>query len=241
MGMTVVVEIADRHATEETSEKIFSYFEYIDQKFSTYKADSEITGINDGLIKPGGYSADMQEVFRLSEETKKQTGGYFDIRTPEGTYDPSGLVKGWAIHNASKMLLKDGFNNFYIDIGGDIQACGKNNRKEQWRVGIRNPFRPETEIVKVLSIEDRGVATSGTYARGEHIYNPHARVPSANGIVSLTVIGPDIYEADRFATAAFAMGKDGIGFIEKLDGFEGYMIDKDGIATLTSGFEKYTL
>lgn len=40
-------------------------------------------------------------------------------------------------------------------------------------------------------------------------------------MVSLTVIGPDIYEADRFATAAFAMGVDGIYFLEKLGGVRG--------------------
>ena len=50
------------------------------------------------------------------------------------------------------------------------------------------------------------------------------------------MIGPNIYEADRFATAAFAMGRDGILFIEELQGFEGYMIDRNGMATLTSGF-----
>ena len=43
-------------------------------------------------------------------------------------------------------------------------------------------------------------------------------------------------EADRFATAAFAMGKDGILFIENLPGFEGYAIDAKGIATMASGF-----
>ena len=35
------------------------------------------------------------------------------------------------------------------------------------------------------------------------------------------------------------MGRDGIVFIEQLEGFEGYMIDAQGIATLTSGFERY--
>jgi thiamine biosynthesis lipoprotein len=50
-----------------------------------------------------------------------------------------------------------------------------------------------------------------------------------------------VYEADRFATAAFAMGKRGIQFIEKLVGFEGYMIDVEARATLTSGFERYVL
>jgi len=54
------------------------------------------------------------------------------------------------------------------------------------------------------------------------------------------VVGPNIYEADRFATAGFAMGKNGILFIEKTPGIEGYMITKEGLATETSGFHRYT-
>jgi len=57
----------------------------------------------------------------------------------------------------------------------------------------------------------------------------------------VTVIGPNVYEADRFATAAFAMGRKGIEFIEKLVDFEGYMIDAQARATFTSGFERYVL
>ena len=56
-------------------------------------------------------------------------------------------------------------------------------------------------------------------------------------IVSLTVIGPDVLEADRFATAGFAMGRAGILFIEQTPGLEGYLVDRNGRATLTSGFE----
>jgi thiamine biosynthesis lipoprotein ApbE len=65
--------------------------------------------------------------------------------------------------------------------------------------------------------------------------------PAPTDVVSLTVIGPNVYEADRFATAAFAMGKKGIYFIEQLPGFEGYMIDTSAQATYTSGFERYVL
>ncbi len=66
-------------------------------------------------------------------------------------------------------------------------------------------------------------------------------IPEAHldDVKSLTVIGPDIYEADRFATAAFAMGRGGIDFIESLEGFEGYMIDASKTATFTSGFGRY--
>ncbi len=54
------------------------------------------------------------------------------------------------------------------------------------------------------------------------------------------MIGPNVYEADRFATAAFAMGRTGISFLENMPNFEGYMIDSEGRATMTSGFANYT-
>jgi thiamine biosynthesis lipoprotein len=95
------------------------------------------------------------------------------------------------------------------------------------------------EIVKVLAVSNCGVATSGTSIRGPHIYNPKIDGQLVTDVVSLTVIGPNIYEADRFATAAFAMGEEGIRFIERLEGFEGYMIDQRGLATFTSGFARY--
>ena len=239
MGMTIAVEIVDELSTQKIFDNVFSYFKYVDDTFSTYKKTSEISKINNGLIKESQYSEDMKEVFELSEKTKKETGGYFDIKTPKGNYDPSGMVKGWAIYNASKILLREGFKNFCIEAGGDMEVRGKNNLGEPWSVGIRSPFNPEKEIVKVLSIENKGVATSGTYVRGEHIYNPHTKARATNDIISLTIIGPNIYEADRFATAAFAMGSEGINFIEKLNGFEGYAIDKNGIATMTSNFDTY--
>ncbi len=238
MGMPITVEIIDVSIGNENLNEIFSYFEYIDEKFSTYKDISEITRINNGEIKESDYSKDMKIVFALSEETKIKTDGYFDIVASTGEYDPSGLVKGWAIYNASKILEKQGFNNFYIEAGGDIQVRGKNKQKENWKIGIKNPFNPK-EIIKVISVNNKGVATSGTYIRGQHIYDPKKRREPITEIASLTVIGPNIFEADRFATAAFAMREEGIKFIENLPGFEGYMIDKNGIATMTSGFEKY--
>ena len=237
MGMPVVVEIADANASQASLDAVFDYFTAIDERFSTYKPTSEITLFNEGTIAEAQLSEEMKTVFHLSEETKKLTNGFFDIDFA-GTRDPSGLVKGWAIHNAADILRKKGFKNFYVEVGGDIEVAGKNNSGTLWSIGIRNPFKRE-EVVKVVYLDNKGIATSGSAVRGLHVYNPKEKRPAAD-MVSMTVIGPNIYEADRFATAAFAMGKSGIHFIEGLPGFEGYMIDHDGIATYTSGFEKYT-
>jgi FAD:protein FMN transferase len=77
------------------------------------------------------------------------------------------------------------------------------------------------------------------YIRGNHIYNPHTGQFGSDDIVSITVVGPDVLEADRYATAAFAMGREGIYFIERTKGLEAYEIDVSGVARMTSGLERY--
>ncbi|GER86103.1 FAD:protein FMN transferase [Dictyobacter vulcani] len=236
MGMPITLEILDPSASQGDLDHVFAYFEYVDETFSTYKTSSEISQFNRGELTEEQYSPDLHTILVLSEQTKKDTNGYFDIEH-EGVCDPSGIVKGWAIHNAAHKLRERGWQNFYIDAGGDVEVAGTKDG-HPWKIGIRNPFN-RNQNVKILTLSDQGIATSGTAIRGQHIYNPYQPASPLEDIVSLTVIGPNVYEADRFATAAFAMGKEGIVFIEKLAGFEGYMIDIHARATFTSGFERY--
>lgn len=237
MGMPITVEIC--HASPAALDPIFTLFRTIDQRFSPWIADSEVTALNAGRLPPGSESAALREVLDLAEATLRDSDGYFDIRQPSGNIDPCGIVKGWALRNAARAIRAAGFCDFHVEAGGDIQTGGVNAAGQPWRVGIRNPFDPD-RIVQVICPQGRGVATSGSYIRGAHIYNPHDPDADLTRVVSLTVIGPDVFEADRFATAAFAMGEPGIGFIERREGLEGYMIDCDGIATQTSGFTALT-
>jgi len=236
MGMPAIINVIDVGITEEDISEVFSYFNYIDKKFSTYKEDSEISQINRGELKEWDYSLEMKKILKLSEETKKATNGYFDINF-NGVLDPSGLVKGYAVFQGAEILRKKGFLNYFVEIAGDIQIQGKNEKGESWKVGIQNPFNLD-EIIKTIRLSNKGIATSGNYIRGTHIYNPKQK-KFAEEIAGITVIGPNVYEADRFATAAFAMGESGIEFIEKLKGFDAYMVKKNKKAVLTSRFEEY--
>jgi thiamine biosynthesis lipoprotein len=238
MGMPVTVEVLDPSISADDLEAVFAYFTRVDETFSTYKAASEIARINRGELPPAAYSADMRTILGLAEQTRQETDGYFDIQH-SGRRDPSGIVKGWAIRNAAHLLAARGFGNCYVEAGGDAQVCGTKGGAP-WRVGIRNPFR-RSEIVKVLGLSDRGIATSGTAIRDQHIVNPRRPGVPILDVVSLTVVGPDVYEADRFATAAFAMGARGLQFLERREGLEAYQIDRHGIATYTSDFERYVL
>ena len=239
MGMPILVEVVEAAAVKKDIDEVFDYFQHIDEKFSTYKETSEISQINRGKLKSKDYSEEMKVVLELSEKTKKETGGYFNIQN-KNKIDPSGLVKGWAILNATWLLAKKGFKNYYIEAGGDIQMSGSNSEGKPWRIGIRNPFN-RSENVKIIETSNEGVATSGTYIRGQHVYNPYDPDKKITEIISITVIGPNIYEADRMATAALAMGKKGIEFIRTLNKFAGYMINHEGMATFTNNFEKYVV
>lgn len=239
MGMPITIEIVDPSASD-AGEEAFAWFEAVDARFSLYRPDSEITALNAGRVDGANASPAMREVLALAARTKDQTNGYFNICRPQGDLDPSGIVKGWAIQKAAQIIRRSGARDFYVDAGGDIQSAGKNSLGAAWSIGIRNPFEP-TEIVKKIAPQGLGVATSGSSARGQHIYNPHAPAEPISAIVSLTILGPDVLEADRFATAAFAMGEAGLGFIERLDGFEAYCIDAGRRAAWTSGFAAFVI
>ena len=234
MNMPVTIELSNKQISKYANrdmEKVFDYFRSINAKYSPFKENSEVGKLNRGEK----VSKEMAEILEMAEELKEQTGGYFDIKKPDGKIDPSGIVKGWAIKNAADILRHLGYKRFHVDAGGDAEIVGRN-----WKWGIRNPFNV-TEIVKVLKLNNCGIATSGTYERGQHIYDPVAKKAGITDIISMTVIGPNVFEADKFSTPAFAMGRAGIEFIEKQKDLEGYVIDKRGIATMTTGFGRYVL
>jgi len=230
MGMPVIAE-----STKGPLEDIFEFLRQIDERFSPFKETSEVSRFNAGLLSENDLSADVRYVLAQCERTKQETDGYFDCYH-KGKFDPSGYVKGWAIQRAADMLAP--YGSYYMEIAGDLQVGGTKDG-QPWAIGVRNPFNA-TEIVKRVALSDAGIATSGTAARGQHIYNPHAEGP-INEIVSLSVIAPKIVDADRFATAAFAMGRAGIEFIARQPGLEGYMIESEGIATFTPGFNAYVI
>ena len=248
MGMPITVAIPDRERMDdvgprtrfatvaEAADAVFDSFRRVDGQFSPYKPESETSRIDRGELDESQASPDMKEVLRLSEETKAATDGYFDVRF-NGRFDPSGLVKGWAIYRAARILDDDGFISFCIEAGGDIEVRGANDEGQPWAIGLRSPFEP-SKLIRTLALPACGIATSGTYIRGEHIYNPRTG-NAANEIASFTVIGPNVYEADRFATAAFAMGKAGIEFMAERPGFDAYMVDWSGMATYTPGFARF--
>jgi thiamine biosynthesis lipoprotein len=148
--------------------------------------------------------------------------------------EPSGLVKGWSVDRVSALLEAAGLCDFAVSAGGDVVTRGRALPDGCWRVGIQHPDIAD-RIAKVVVANDLAIATSGAYARGDHVLDPHTG-RSPTGVLSVTITGPELATADAYATAAFAMGTAGPAWTARLDGYEAMTILSDGRVLSTPGF-----
>jgi thiamine biosynthesis lipoprotein len=233
MGMGVVVDVRDRDVEESAVDDVFGWLRFVDDTFSTYKPESEICRLERGELSLADASPHVGEVLERCEELREETRGYFDARAA-GNLDPSGLVKGWAVDRAAGLLADAGARNFALYAGGDVVVRGRPEPEKRWQVGIRHPHRAD-RVAAVVETEDLAIATSGTYARGDHVLDPHTGRPPS-GLLSVTVAGPKLATADAYATAAFAMGERGPAWTARLDGYEAMSILESETVLSTPGF-----
>jgi FAD:protein FMN transferase len=234
MGMPIGIDVADADGAD--IEPAFAWLREIDAIFSTYRDDSDISRLDRGEVSLAVCRPEVDEVLTRCLALERATGGFFSVRAA-GRLDPSGLVKGWAVAGAADRLAAVGIESFCINAGGDVIARGRPEPDRRWRVGIRHPVDLD-RLAAVVAVEDLGVATSGEYERGAHILDPHTGRPPS-GLLSVTVIGPDLAAADAYATAAFAMGAGGPAWTATLTGYDAMCITDDHRVVSTAGFARH--
>ncbi|WP_045743103.1 MULTISPECIES: FAD:protein FMN transferase [Actinoplanes] len=237
MGTVVSIELADDLPAPRQQELIdatCTWLHEVDARFSTYKDDSEVCRFRDGTLRLEDASADLRLVLDRCADLWRDTDGYFDAYAG-GRLDPSGYVKGWSVEVASQRLTAAGSTRHYIGAGGDIRMRGTGPTGGPWRVGVRHPWEAD-KLSWVLGVTDGAVATSGTYERGAHVFDPRTG-KAASGLRSVTVVGPDLALADAYATAALAMGEAGLTWLAKKtdEGYESAAVTDDGRAFTSAG------
>ena len=234
MGTVITIDLRDRGVDTDAIDAAVRWFHDVDARFSTYRADSEISRLGRGELALDACSSDVRDVVRRCEEMRIRSNGCFDIHYGE-RLDPSGLVKGWSVERAAAMLEAAGACNFFINAGGDIVARGVPEPGRRWRLGIRHPEHAD-RVAAVLAISDVAVATSGLYESGDHIIDPHTHL-GPRGVVSVTVAGPSLTDADAYATAAFVMGEAGVTWVAAIDGYDMLAITADHRVLSTAGMD----
>jgi thiamine biosynthesis lipoprotein len=234
MGIPVGIDVRDDAIDPAALDRAFDWLRRVDAAFSTYRADSEVSRLNAGTLALADASPTVRAVLERCSVLRERTRGRFDVRA-RGPLDPSAFVKGWAVEQAARLLADCGARNLCVHAGGDVRVRGERAPGQPWRVGVQHPHRRDC-VAAVLRAHDLAVATSGAYERGAHVVDPRTGEPP-EGVLSVTVLGPDLGMADAYATAAFAMGADGPEWTLGLGDYEALTILSDGRVLSTPGVE----
>lgn len=167
----------------------------------------------DRLLKIIGYK--KIKVNKDSNQIRKEI--------PDIYIDLSSIAKGYGVDKVSDLLLKKGFKNFLVEIGGEVKTNGIKSERDEWLVGIASP-KNGFSINKVIRLKNMSMATSGDYRnyfekngiRYSHTINPKTGYPIKHKLASVSVINKSCTLADAYATAIDVMGeKKGLSFANK--------------------------
>jgi thiamine biosynthesis lipoprotein len=145
--------------------------------------------------------------------------------------DLNAIAKGYAVDEISRLIAADGFENYLVEIGGEVYAAGLRPDGRHWRVGINRPQKDAafSEVYKAVSIDNQAFATSGDYrnffeingVRYSHVIDPRTGYPVSNGVVSVSIIADNCTLADGLATAVMVMGAEkGLQLVNRLENVE---------------------
>lgn len=162
--------------------------------------------------------------------------------TPGVRINLGGIAKGYAVEHGAALLRERGVVNAILNAGGDTRVLG-DRRGQPWIVGIRHPRLGDAVFTR-LPIVDEAISTSGDYERFfdegghryHHILNPATGLPT-EGVLSVTVVGPDATTTDGLSTTLFVMGPEaGLKMLaESFPDYEAVVVESSGKMSYSAG------
>ena len=233
MGSVASVHVHDELDSgfvEAVVTEVFTELDRLEGIFSTFRVDSEISRMNRGELHHLDASREVIDVLDACVFMESISSGAFSSRRADGSLDPAGFVKGWAVERAARRLDGAGLRHWCLSLGGDMQMGDApvvhDDEPRGWKIGIADPS-DRGRVVSGLLVQRGAVATSGTAERGRHIVDPRTGAPAEHW-ASFTVCGPSLTWADAFATAACVMGESGIEWVHRFEGYTALGVRPDG-------------
>ena len=233
-GTTYSIKIAENKSYSFLNTDIIDELNRIDYVFSTYKPTSEISLINKDPKR--AWSNEFRDLFNLSDEISNLSEGAFSPNDANG-FDFSAIGKGYAIDKIAELLEKNGVNNYFIEIGGEIRAKGS-KFSDKWIFGIERPTNSKKSPYLAFNVPSEGVsiATSGEYREPNHIWGKGPRE-----LISVTVATSDAASADAWATALYVLGEEkGLDIAEKKN-LEVFFITNNGDSIQSTNWSMISL
>ncbi len=182
----------------------------------------------------------LQYVGMNMVEIDKQ--GMVRKKYPQIFLDFNSIAKGYIIDQIGDLINKKGYQNYLIELGGEVLAQGKNIVENRpWIVAVDYPVIGNKTYIMGVELHNEAIATSGNYRKFRidkttgkkyvHTLNPKTGFPQASDLLSASIIAPDCTTADAWATACMAAGtKRAIRFITSHPSLKAILIysDKNG-------------
>ena len=159
---------------------------------------------------------------------------------PEINIDMNAISKGFTSDLIANFLSDKGCENYMVEIGGEVVAKGKNEKRKTWTIGISKPDENllgiTGDLQAVLHLSNHAMATSGNYRnfyvedgiKYAHTIDPKTGYPVQHSLLSATVLANDCMTADAFATAFMVLGKDlGVEIARQIPEIKVYFIYAD--------------
>ncbi|MEP6799785.1 MAG: FAD:protein FMN transferase [Lapillicoccus sp.] len=241
MGLPMSLHVRGPRAMDPVIQQVadaaFARLRADDGEFSTYQPDSAVSRIQRRELLIRDASPRLREVVALCEEAATRTDGAFSAWIPRDgvpVFDPTGLVKGWAVAEAFERLLADlaalGAHDALLSAGGDVVVACTRIDTPDWVVAVEDP-RDRSRVLTSVPLRRGAVATSGVSARGLHVLDAATGSP-ATALLSATVIGPSLIWADVYATALLASGGDAPWFARLAVDHAALLVAPDGATTV---------
>lgn len=199
----VTTKPLDPYLKKETIDQIDQFLARINRDYSPFLESSFVRQHPQlGQVVPTFLlqNQEYQAIFAQCLLMQEKSAGIFDPFY-SGTYDPTGLVKGWAIEEAFFRYLQPLLDTNQliaasINGGGDMQVGAKEQVDFSWKIGIEHPTK--TGIIATYTLKNGAIATSGNTKRGQH-------VASGRDLrQQVTVLAPYLSLADCWATVGLA-------------------------------------
>ncbi|MFW6096303.1 MAG: FAD:protein FMN transferase [Bacteroidota bacterium] len=132
--------------------------------------------------------------------------------------DMNAIAKGYTVDVVAGFMDRKGVENYLVEIGGEIRVKGKNQKNQQWKVGVDKPIdgneTPGKDLQAIIKLDNRSLATSGNYrkfyikdgVKYSHTINPLSGYPVEHNLLSATVLADQCIDADAYATAFMVLG-----------------------------------
>ena len=244
MGMPISLALRGRNADGPAARaawaEVVSRLRWVDRVFSTWRTDSPVSRLARGEMTLAACPPEVTQVLALGERAERDSRGAFSCFRPDGQggtlFDPTGVVKGWAVDRAAAPLRRLDGTDFCLSAGGDMVCRTLEPEAAPWRIGIEDPLHTSRLIARV-PVRTGAVATSGTAHRGAHLVDARTGLPPT-GVASVTVVAASLTWADLDATAAYALGAGAAHWLRTRPGRTGLVVWADGSTEIVGGPEQ---